>query len=305
MRRTSLFTRDRWIEEYQFLGRRALVQDEKEFLTTRMAAAAKPFNCVLIGLCAIATTSLLVLCGTGVFASSFFFPVLTASLVAACAVPCQWSRQLKTYREALADIQVGEVEVFRTPASLSQQSLIVFLPKSGRLLSRQGRFVQDRVRLKVNAIAPPPLYPLKPFPRQFDLTDHRLTLVRPLNQQERRELASLLPKRRFLKLLAPTLVWTLALWLSLGWTADGVTGVALLRVALMAFGALAISVYYAYRHRRYETVRRDVNRGTVVCEHLGSYEFEHLASSSLLWTVAASPAAWRKRLPLSWICPTI
>ncbi len=77
------------------------------------------------------------------------------------------------------------------------------------------------------------------------------------------------------------------------------------RVVLVLAAALSLTTYYGCRAKRLDKVKKDLRRGTVVCEQMGSYTFEHLTKSELLWTVDSRPASWRKRSVSSWVCPTI
>jgi len=296
---------ERWIDQYQFVGRRSLSDDEKEFLDSQISTARDPSNCFVTGLCAAATATLLVACGTGLIDRGLFGPILALSIVFASIVPLEWMQQLKAYREAMADIRLGDVEIFRTTPTSLRESWIVLLPRSHRLLSREGEFVRARIYLRVNGVALRRPRSVRPFPAQFAMTGGHISPVRTLNSFEKKELAGLLAKRCGWQWLLPSLLW--------GWTLIGLSygnefgfsSLTTIRVSLLTISAVSLTAYYLNRRRRMESVRHDLRRGTVICEQAGDFKFEHLVNSDLLWTVDSNPASWRKRSQRSWICPSI
>jgi hypothetical protein len=115
----------------------------------------------------------------------------------------------------------------------------------------------------------------------------------------------LLPKAYQWKWLFPAILWS---WSVIGIAYSIKLGMAypiVARTALLIVAAICLTAYYSYRYRRFISVKNDIRRGTVICEQMGSYKFEHLANSELVWTVDSSPASWRKRSVASWICPSI
>jgi hypothetical protein len=303
--RNSIQPLERWIDQFQFSGRRSMSLDEREFLASKLLAASQPINCIAIGLGAFSCAALFALCALGTIDSEFFGPLLTAAIVLTAIIPFQWIHQLRTYRENLADIQVGEVEIFRSSPLSGEESSIVFLPRSGRLLARDGKFVGGRIYLRVNGIARRPRNQPIPFPIQFTLEENHLAPVRLLSRAERNELAALLPKAYQWKWLFPAILWS---WSVIGIAYSIKLGMAypiVARTALLIVAAICLTAYYSYRYRRFISVKNDIRRGTVICEQMGSYKFEHLANSELVWTVDSSPASWRKRSVASWICPSI
>jgi len=302
--RPSIQPLERWIDQYQFSGRRRMSLEEREFLSRQLREAAMPSNCFVIGLTASVVVCLLGCSAIGVLDRNLFGPLLTISIVFVAITLLQRVEQLKIYRENLGDLQVGEVDIFRT-ASLPEAS-IVFLPRSGRILCRDGSFMHRRVYVQVNGLAIRRSGSTLPFPTQFTLNENHVTPVRCLSKSEKVELSALLPKKHNWKWFPPLSLWACTV-VGLGYQIEvGTTFLNSIRVLLLLVSALCLTVYCGYRQARLNRVKNDLKKGTVICEQMGSYKFEHLANSDLLWTIDSHPASWRKRPGLSsWICPTI
>jgi hypothetical protein len=296
---------ERWIDEFQFTGRRRMSEDERAYLAARLGKSLNLINASATLICALLCVGLFTLAATKLVDVRLFGPLLAVSVVFVSIVPLQWSRQLQSYRENLADIQVGEVEIFRTAPSSTEGPCLVYLPRSGRLLSENGVFARGNIYLTVNGIALRPQNVNRPFPHQVSLLNNHVSPVRTLSLQEKQELAALLPKNHGWKWLLPLTLWC---WCVIGLAfmfQSGYSPLLLARLLLLATAAFSLSTYYRYRAHRLATVRTDLKMGTVVCEYAGSYQFEQLVNSHLLWTVDSRPASWRKRSISSWFCPSI
>jgi hypothetical protein len=282
-----------------------MVGEERDYLTSQLRNSLNPLNSIATAVCAAICIVLFSLTVAGQLDPRLFGPLLSLSIVFVAIVPLQWTQQLQSYRETLGDIQIGEVEIFRTTAASASAANLVYLPRSCRLLSENGRFAKRKIYLHVNGLAIRPRELLRPFPHQFTLEQNRVSPVRTLSHQEKQELASLLPADHRWKWLIPALLWSWTLIGSAYLFEFGFSLQMVARVVLVLTAALSLTTYYGCRAKRLDTVKKDLRRGTVVCEQMGSYTFEHLIKSELLWTVDSRPASWRKRSVSSWVCPTI